>query len=78
MVFKLEAQFRYPPFTLLLIVVTDVLIRASDLISDIDECPHNIHNCSDITATCSNTVGAFKCVCKPGFTGDEHSCTGTY
>ncbi|PFX14871.1 Fibrillin-1 [Stylophora pistillata] len=54
---------------------TQACKRASDLVSDIDECPQNIHNCSNITATCSNTVGAFKCVCKPGFTGDGHNCT---
>ncbi|XP_022778138.1 macrophage mannose receptor 1-like, partial [Stylophora pistillata] len=42
---------------------------------DIDECSQNIHNCSNITATCSNTVGAFRCICKPGFNGDGHNCT---
>lgn len=78
MVFKLEAQFRYPPFFLLFIVVTDVLIRASDLVSDIDECSKSIHKCSNITVTCSNTVGAFQCVCKPRFIGDGHNCIGTY
>ena len=47
------------------------------LISDIDECSKNSHNCSYTTATCTNTNGSFKCICKPGFSGDGHNCTGT-
>ena len=46
------------------------------LISDIDECSKNSHNCSYTTATCTNTNGSFKCICKPGFSGDGHNCTG--
>ena len=47
------------------------------MISDVDECSKNSHNCSYSTATCTNTHGSFKCICKPGFSGDEHNCTGT-
>ena len=46
-------------------------------ISDVDECSKNSHNCSYSTANCINTNGSFKCICKPGFSGDEHNCTGT-
>ena len=46
------------------------------LTSDIDECSKNSHNCSYTTATCTNTNGSFKCICKPGFSGDGHNCTG--
>ena len=47
------------------------------LISDIDECSKNSHNCSYSTASCTNINGSFKCICKPGFSGDGHNCTGT-
>ena len=47
------------------------------LISDIDKCSKNSHNCSYSTASCTNTNGSFKCICKPGFSGDGHNCTGT-
>ena len=47
------------------------------LISDIDKCSKNSHNCNYSTATCTNTNGSFKCICKPGFSGDGHNCTGT-
>ena len=53
------------------------LKHSPDLISDIDECFKTSHNCSYTTATCTNTNGSFKCICKPGFSGDEHNCTGT-
>ena len=53
------------------------LKQSPDLISDIDECSKNSHNCSYTTATCTNTRGSFKYICKPGFSGDGHNCTGT-
>ena len=27
-------------------------------------------------ATCNNTHGSYVCICKPGFIGDGHNCTG--
>lgn len=48
---------------------------SSLLLTDIDECSTNTHNCS-LNANCTNTDGSFKCVCKEGFTGDGNSCSG--
>ena len=53
------------------------LKHSPDLISDINECSKNSHNCSYTTATCTNTNGSFKCACKPGFSSNGHNCTGT-
>lgn len=47
-----------------------------DVISDIDECSANIHNCSKDNATCANTRGSFNCSCNPGYVGDGHHCQG--
>ena len=46
------------------------------LISDIDECLVDAHNCSS-DAFCINTHESFNCTCKPGFTGDGKNCTGS-
>ena len=53
------------------------LKQSPDLVSDIYECSKNSHNCSYTTAICTNTRGSFKYICKPGFSGDGHNCTGT-
>ena len=47
-----------------------------DLISDINKCSENTHNCSKGKATCAITAGSFICSCRPGFTGDGHNCRG--
>ncbi|XP_078382537.1 uncharacterized protein LOC144665218 [Oculina patagonica] len=41
---------------------------------DIDECKANTHRC-DVNAECNNTKGSYNCTCKPGYSGDGHSCT---
>ena len=46
----------------------------SHRISDIDECDADTHNCSS-DAVCTNTKGFYKCTCKPGHSGNGHSCT---
>ena len=46
------------------------------LISDIDECVADTHNCSS-DAFCNNTHGSFNCSCKPGYKGDGQNCTGS-
>ena len=45
---------------------------------DINECTGGTDNCS-ANAACSNTVGAFDCICNSGFTdtlGDGTQCDG--
>ena len=40
---------------------------------DADECVLGTHNC-DAAATCTNTVGSFKCACQTGYKGSGVSC----
>ncbi|KAI0210591.1 hypothetical protein LSAT2_004679 [Lamellibrachia satsuma] len=42
--------------------------------ADINECTLSIHNCSDI---CVNTIGGFRCECRPGYKlgSDRSTCT---
>lgn len=47
------------------------------LLTDIDECSDNSHNCH-LSATCTNTVGSFTCSCNAGYTGDGITCSGKY
>ena len=47
------------------------------LVEDVDECTTNSQGC-DANAVCYNTVGSYKCTCKPGFEGDGKNCTGKY
>ena len=47
------------------------------MISDIDECAGEAHNCSS-NAVCNNTKGSYNCTCKPGYEGDGNNCKGNY
>ena len=47
----------------------------STMISDIDECAGEAHNCSS-NAVCNNTKGSYNCTCKPGYEGDGNNCKG--
>ncbi|CAH3167888.1 unnamed protein product [Pocillopora meandrina] len=40
---------------------------------DIDECASGVHNCHS-SASCTNTVGSFKCSCNKPYIGDGKSC----
>ena len=42
---------------------------------DIDECADGQNRC-DEQAVCINTIGSFKCDCKPGYNGDGFTCRG--
>ncbi len=45
------------------------------LLSDIDECTDNGHNCN-ANAVCNNTLGSFICICNGGYIGNGINCTG--
>ena len=45
-----------------------------DIISDINECVRETHNCSS-NAVCNNTKGSYNCTCKPGYEGDGDNCS---
>ena len=50
----------------------------TDLISDINECVEDLHNCSLFeNKTCSNTNGSFECVCYDGYE-EIGDCVGMY
>jgi len=42
---------------------------------DVDECSLSKSSC-DVNADCQNTRGSYRCLCKPGFTGDGKTCSG--
>lgn len=44
---------------------------------DINECERGTHNCHS-QATCTNTIGSFKCTCNVGFEGSGVVCKGNY
>ena len=44
-------------------------------ISDIGGDAENTSNSSNENAMCENSDVSSKCICKPGFSGDEHNCT---
>ena len=46
--------------------------------ADVDECSTpGANNCSS-NADCVNEPGLFKCVCRPGYTGDGMNCNGRF
>ena len=47
------------------------------IFADMNECKDNSDNCSPF-ADCKNTLGSYKCICKPGFSGDGVTCVGKY
>ena len=43
----------------------------------VNECELGTDNCDDAHGTCTATAEYFECSCKPGYTGDGVTCTGT-
>ena len=41
---------------------------------DTNECVNSNSNSCNLSATCSNTIGSFTCVCNAGFSGDGKTC----
>ena len=44
--------------------------------ADIDECIASPSVCH-VNAQCTNTIGSYRCTCKPGYSGNGTRCTGT-
>ena len=44
--------------------------------ADHDECNSTIRHCHPRLATCTNTIGSFKCQCIDGYTGSGVTCQG--
>ena len=42
--------------------------------ADIDECSGGNHTCDRDRATCTKTIGSYKCACKDGYDGDGETC----
>jgi len=42
---------------------------------DINECSGHTHDC-DHDATCTDTLGSYRCSCNTGFNGNGQTCTG--
>lgn len=42
---------------------------------DINECVEGTNNCHE-KATCINLIGSYRCICRPGYSGNGFICTG--
>ena len=47
-----------------------------DAFADIDECTNGLHDCSAENSECINTVGSYRCQCKPGYILSGNTCIG--
>ena len=61
-----------------LICIEYQLNKASEFLSDLDECNvPGANNCSP-NADCANSHGSFNCSCRPGYIGDGANCSGRF
>ena len=54
-----------------------VMLCCLSLTADIDECDRGIDEC-DANAECSDTIGNYECICRPGYDGDGFNCTSMF
>uniref|UniRef100_A0A8C9QZL2 Signal peptide, CUB and EGF-like domain-containing protein 2 n=1 Tax=Scleropages formosus TaxID=113540 RepID=A0A8C9QZL2_SCLFO len=59
-----------PPISLSL---THSLVLSPSLFRDVDECAEGLDDCH-MDAICQNTLTSFRCICRPGYTGDGRHC----
>jgi hypothetical protein len=59
------------------LVRRDYLPLAEKLFSDEDECRRADRGGCSENATCSNTLGSYRCACDDGYNGDGFTCEGT-
>ena len=57
--------------TVLLLLLLLLLLLFTSI--DINECVSGVHNCHS-SASCTNTVGSYSCLCNHPFTGDGKIC----
>lgn len=50
-----------------------ITINGVSSCADVDECSNNTHGCTQ-NASCANTMGAFTCLCDPGYSADGVEC----
>ena len=46
--------------------------------TDVNECVLGSHTCDRTNGICKDTVSGFLCECKPGYTGNGHTCKGKW
>lgn len=52
-----------------------VFVKISFSVPDVDECTESPAVC-DGRGVCENTLGSYKCVCRPGYRGNGTHCEG--
>ena len=65
----------YKRESFLMTLILTYIVFFTIILTDIDECVDNLHNCDD-NAYCNNTVASYNCTCNIGYHGSGFNCTG--
>ena len=63
------------PSTLPIQLLFSFLFDFSSFNPDVNECEEHTHGCH-ANATCTDTIGSYRCLCADGFIGDGLQCQG--